>query len=530
MKSEIFFPPNDDTLINLPEFVAHYHDVYGRDLTREEISAKIYGGKPLNEKYKSVEFVADDEQLKKSKGDIILESNEAGLPDLIISNVSLRQFLVIGLPYLRFGTSGLPFEGQWNEVDRWDDLEQQYRLELCHSEVSRWSIFFKKDGKRVKGLQKKQISGDEDIVEIELVNNCTTSTGFEFRIKFRGDDDPHHGSFGRDHGVSDVYQALSIHQAGSWAKQWSAGLVGMGSEPSFGFFSGTDIYGNFAGWSGLANSTVQPGAGEKQNTIDISMERYLDGAKVIADSIDESCVKTHYEKIDYCRWGDNSEYFKKSHDRRLMMSIQTTPEESSRSVEIPITYREIFAAHSIRLPDFPPRGIYDMNNPQSKRGYGRLSEMRKAVFAKLSNGCFWLELRRQGCDQSFEFRRIVFGNLNLKAVPLYDADSPEDSFLTIHRFGYGARSTNMEYKKKFELPHGEKSPPHFAYLLAGDSSDAESANSYICPESFGVERAIFTWESPTILAIDLISFERILPVWQGRIEFPDGYVDRQDFA
>ena len=96
-----------------------------------------------------------------------------------------------------------------------------------------------------------------------------------------------------------------------------------------------------------------------------------------------------------------------------------------------------------------------------------------------------------------------------------------------HDFSYGARDTKQVYNEDFVLPHEESDPVHFGYLLAGASRDPSHAEHYICPESFGIERAIFTWESKTELVVDLISFERILPVWQGKITFANDFFEPQ---
>ena len=197
------------------------------------------------------------------------------------------------------------------------------------------------------------------------------------------------------------------------------------------------------------------------------------------------------------------------------------------SYQPPEYYREIHTAEQVVLPNFEPSGIYNIANPQPKRGYPRLAELKQCLVYKLDNGMYWLELRRQGCCEQFEFRRIVFGNIDLTNIPRYNEQNLEESFWTLHRFGYGARTTNQVYDKKFSLPHGDESPPHFSYLLAGQHDDASYAEHYICPESFGVERAIFTWKSDTELVIDLISFERILPVWQGKVKFKNAFFDSQ---
>jgi hypothetical protein len=87
----------------------------------------------------------------------------------------------------------------------------------------------------------------------------------------------------------------------------------------------------------------------------------------------------------------------------------------------------------------------------------------------------------------------------LEDIPIYR------DFWTLHRFGYGARDTVMDYDNTFLPPSDTPIPSHYAYQLGGEGS-ADEAFNYICPEGFGVERAIFAWEdsSRTKLVIDLI--------------------------
>ena len=164
-------------------------------------------------------------------------------------------------------------------------------------------------------------------------------------------------------------------------------------------------------------------------------------------------------------------------------------------------------------------------NQKQKNGYPWLYELNKCKVKGFNNGLYELELSRNSKNNDFELRRIIFGNLNLESLPVYKADDLKNSFWTIHRFGYGARPTVMNSNPNFRLPHERSRPVHYAYLLAGKDQNPGQANKYICPESFGVERAIFTWDdiSKTRLTIDLISFERILPVWQGTVIFPTGF-------
>ena len=524
MAKSIISYPFDSEGFDLARFKEHYKDNLGLDIKPKEIREHVYGGRKLNKLYETIEIRATEEQLKAVHGDILLTSRKKGLDNIEILDVSLRQFLIAGLPYLQCGTSdGCPTTGDWQGGDRWPELHEQYRLELCHSEISRWSLFFVKedpDDKEVgipsASLSKKQYSIPEEISRVELVNNCTTTKGFEFRVIYKGH--IYHGSFVLDAGV---YQKLSEFQAGSLAKQETA-LALRASPPSFGW-GNDDIYYNFAGWDGLGAKPVdtEPGSGRSENTICVRLSRYLHDTSMIHNEAEELDVNIEPGTIAYDRWGSDQEYYSKPQVRYLMMRIKDSNGDDSYLP--PKEYQQIHSALEIELPNFQPSGIYDMRDPQIKRGYGRLAELCKCKVYQLSNGRYWLELRRQGCCDQFEFRRIVFGNLDLKNIPPYDEQNLEKSFWTLHRFGYGARNTSQIYEKDYVLPHGEDGPVPFAYLLAGETENAQDAEHYVCPESFGIERAIFTWESKNELVIDLISFERILPVWQGRITFPNDF-------
>ncbi len=82
------------------------------------------------------------------------------------------------------------------------------------------------------------------------------------------------------------------------------------------------------------------------------------------------------------------------------------------------------------------------------------------------------------------------------------------------------QSTGFDYNSE------SSDPVPYAYLLAGSRPCAVEADYYVCPESFGVERAIFSWndEARTALTLDLISFERILPVWQAILQIKEEFV------
>lgn len=520
----IFIPI--DAPEDLAEFRQHYNGNLELDLTDAQIRKNVYGGLPLTKLYSGIEITADASDLEKARGTIRLEAAENGPveKDLIIKDVSLRQFLIAGLPYCNEIHGNCPVSGEWDGYDNWTSLDPQYLLELCHSEISRWSLFFIKESKKdpkkgiaVGDFTKEKLSGaGKDFSRIEIVNNCTTAIGFEFRIRYKGL--LYHGSFGMKGLLSPVYEKLSKYQAGTWAQQGRS-LPEPYSDVNF--FSG--FYNKSLGWSGMSSSTHDVDSPGK--TMEIDLTRYLKGATRILGSTFSERVDVTREEICYQRWGKGTEYEEKPQKRRLILGIHR--DGNPPSYEPPLTYQQVYSADSIDLPDFSIQGVYQVDESVSKTCYKILPEFDQCSVSRLTNGAYCLEIHRQGGEGGFEFRRIVFGNLDLENIPKYNSKKPEKSFWTMHRFGYGARDTTQLYQKKFPLPHGAKTPAHFGYLLAGTKQSAASARHYICPESFGIERAIFTWEPKNVLVIDLISFERILPVWQGRIKFPKNYFRQQ---
>ena len=127
-----------------------------------------------------------------------------------------------------------------------------------------------------------------------------------------------------------------------------------------------------------------------------------------------------------------------------------------------------------------------------------------------------LEFGRSCEADQFQLRRIVLGNLDLGAIL-----SSSEPF-TIHRFGYGARPTVMDYDPTFRPPTDPANPAHYAFLLAGPD-DKGDADYFICPESFGVERVILSGNRrERTISVDLVSFERILFLWRATFRVPDG--------
>ena len=485
-----FFQPMEElTEAQWGEFQKHY----GSNVSKKEIINNVYGGEPLDNLFSHFQLETDESRLRNLRATIRLIPAEANLKPLVVKNLSFKQFLVAGLP----SRDLLPWDGK----DNWKALDPQYRLELCHAEVSRWSIFIKRNGKT---LSDAVLENHEVFSDIELINNCTTSFGFEFKVVRDGIQ--YHGSFGRRNdnerwktGVDDfayLYRRLSQWQAGSLGDQ-NKELI---DERGLNFFS---YYFN-----------PIPRSLKKGNfEFDISLERYRslnekDGKETLYR------VEINRDEIDYKRWGASSEYYQKPQQRRLMKSIKDC--EGRISKEPPLKYSEIETATEIILPNFQETGIYDLSDPQSKRYYGWLYQFNACAIRYLSDERVELELRRAGIDGEYELRRFVFGNISLQKIPVY----PE--FWTLHRFGYGARDTVMDYESEFVPPSDTPVPSYYAYQLGGEGK-AEEANNYICPEGFGVERAIFSWEdeSRTRLVIDLISFERILPLWQGVVDISE---------
>lgn len=497
-------PPN---YIQEPEDAKFLRLHFGSSISDEEICENIYGGKPLGELYTSIKFKNIDAQ--NLTGTIELKSSSQALTDLVIETVSLRQFLVAGkhLPewYKKVDLS------KWiNDDDIWEDgqslwsdfNDSQYQLELCHSEVRRWSIFFRKGGKDLGGAV---ISANPDISQIELINNCTTENAFEFRIVYKGT--TYHGSFGRLE--NNVYRLLSQYQAGSVGEQFLTFADGI---HKFGFGQGT-IYTDFYEW-GPKNNTLTA-----DNTITISLARY----RTIDENISPESLPFQVEtgNIDYQRWGQQSEYYQKPIIRRLFFGLIS--DEGKFSKTPPTSYASIRDAQEVVLPDFGTDGVYNLTKEGllSKRGYRWLYEFESCSIRTLKSGKHELEFLRSHCATKFQLRRLVIGNIDLgikdsqSEIPQY----PEAH--TIHRIGYDPRPTSMNYDRDFKPNLSPESVGRYAFFLAG--STVEDSYSYVTPESFGVERLILSrdYHDSNILVIDAISFERILPVWQVRVQLPN---------
>ena len=116
-----FYPP--------PKYIAQPEDArflrlhFGSSISDEQIFENIYGGKPLEELYGSINL--KDVEAEKLTGTIELKNSPLSLIDLVIENVSLRQFLVAGkhLPewYKKVDSS------KWiNDDDIWEDGQNHW--------------------------------------------------------------------------------------------------------------------------------------------------------------------------------------------------------------------------------------------------------------------------------------------------------------------------------------------------------------------------------------------------------------------
>ena len=473
--TEPFFQPMEE-IYGTPRWDT-FQDHYGADATKQQIIDNVYGGAALDSLFSDFQLETNERDLENLAATLRLLSTDQKSPSLTLENVSLRQFLIAGLPSIDY----LP----WNGRDNWDALDPQYRLELCHSEVCRWSIFLKRHGTVADGIV---AHGHERFSDIELVNNCTTTDGFEFRVVRDGQ--TYHGSFGaKRNQLEYLYRRLSQWQAGSVAHQ-SRSIEGAG--PSFFGYYFNPI------------PTNSSGQLDPEFRRDIDLNRYRES--IVSETILPIIINRGI--IDYERWGPDAEYNTKPNTRRLLAAFNGV-----NAPNPPATYAEIETSSSIAFPNFQHTGIYDLSHLVTKTTLPSLYGLNECVLRRLADSRVEIELRRNGVAGQYDLRRIVVGNIDLNEIPVYP------SFWTLHRFGYGARDTVMNYNEAFRPPSEPLEISHYGYQLGGEGTP-DSATNYICPEGFGVERAILSWScsARSQLVVDLISFERILPLWQGTID------------
>ena len=488
----IFQPLDEITSRDWAKFRDHYGDCNPPIADDNDIRSFCYGGEPLTDLYSHFHFEDTDEPARTTT--IRLKAANGGA-DLVIRNLSMKQFLVTC-------HRGQGFDRWLDGRDHWKDLTITQRLELCHSELSRWSIVLKDDA--ASGFTSPDIEGGDHYSKIELVNNCTTTKGFEFKVRKIEDGKTYHGSFGREDNLKETYERLSRYQSGSLAKQdEKLNPSFWGRKASFNML--------FHYWRlGSYDLAVR-----KAPDIDTDNYRYANpsGRPIAAQE-----VTSNLGRIEYESWGV-SEYHEKPKKRKLMVARK--PRNGALTKDIPETYRDIRDAEYIEYPNFDPTGVYNISRTVKQQNYRWLYEIDTCFAQKLGNGDLYeFELRRarSAGPAGRQLRRIIVGNVALSDIKRAGERDP----FTFFKFGYGARPATMRYDPNF-VPAGEQQGPvPYAYLLAGKARQTSTARTYVHPEGFGVERLILSWKDPSrkILEVDIMGFERILPIWKGEVAFP----------
>ena len=213
--------------------------------------------------------------------------------------------------------------------------------------------------------------------------------------------------------------------------------------------------------------------------------------------------------IHYARWGKKSEYYQKPKERGLVATAAGQPVRR----EPPVTYEEVQTEGGIfRLPNFGTEGLYKVFETVAKPLYHQLAQLGVARFCPLGGTRVELELEAPKA-KGLDLHRVLIGNIDLTEL------KRNGSSKTIDRFGFNPRSTVRDYCPDWRpaVESGVKGAP-YAWLLARGASEDEGV--FIQSESWGVERAILTRLSKKKLVVDLISFERIVPVWRATLKIP----------
>ena len=202
-------------------------------------------------------------------------------------------------------------------------------------------FFFKRDG-ILHGITEDQITGNHAFLDIELINNCTTTRGFEIRLK-NNNGTTFHGSIKTNTQFDKLYKTLSQHQAGTLARQ-EDGKICQNSNLTFGWDKKSSIYGNFREWG------PKKGHAQEQFTIDIDLDRYRSHAYIQSEN--ELWVEMNKGKINYKRWGDDTEYYQKPLLRRLIHTFRlSSSNRDSQPPSPPLYYTEIRDAEDIKVPN-----------------------------------------------------------------------------------------------------------------------------------------------------------------------------------
>ncbi len=470
-KTKLFIPKQ---LIEKKEEILNY---YKNEIPFEEARAYIYGGTDLTKIIEYISFEIID--LKNLTIRLRLYNRDNTITT--IQKMSFRQLTIESSNNFRE-----------NPKKSWEELTTQEKVEVCQHELSRWSLILKSEFSN-----SLEIENGESFDYIELINNCTTSEGFE--IKVHSNTIKYHASFEMP---PDVYNLLCQEQAGSEARQgwfvdWNGtdptkpdqnhGLINtsypnINNNPAF-----SQIY-----WESEYHM---------RDVVKIDLAKY----RIVTKTITNGLIDINLGTINYNRWtpalGPNNEYIQKSKVRKLIVA-----HDKAEYLDPPLTYSEILSgSYKFRLPLFLENGIYDVTSPKEKKHYSILQNLTTYEINFLNTGKYEIVLYNNSANAK-ELQKLVVGNIDLDTIPTY----PE--IQTIDRFCFAPRKTTSEYDKSWCPPSiKEKNNTTYAFLLT-------SGNNYIQPESWGIERMILSKENNEMLTIDLISYERILPIWQGTIK------------
>ncbi|MEW7291618.1 hypothetical protein [Aquimarina sp. 2304DJ70-9] len=470
-KTKLFIPKQ---LIEKKEEILTY---YKNEIPFEKARAYIYGGADLTKIIEYISFEIID--LKSLMVRLRLYHHNNTITT--IKKMSFRQLTVESSNNFR-----------QNPKKSWEELTPQEKVEICQHELSRWSLILKSGSSNPL-----EIENGESFDYIELINNCTTSEGFE--IKIHSNDIKYHASFEMP---SEVYNPLCQEQAGSEARQgWFVDWNGTDpTKPDQNHGLINTSYPNIS--TNPAFSQIYwESEYHMRDVVKIDLSKY----RTISETVINGQIDISLGAIDYDRWtyalGPNNEYIQKPKMRKLIVAHDKTEYKNP-----PSTYSEILSgSYKFRLPLFLENGIYDVTSPKEKKHYGILQNLNTYEINFLNTGKYEIVLYNNSANTK-ELYKLIVGNIDIDTIPTY----PE--IQTIDRFCFAPRKTTSEYDKNW-LPSSikEKNNTTYAFALTSD-------NNYIQPESWGIERMILSKENDEKIIIDLISYERILPIWQGAIK------------
>ena len=129
----------------------------GADKTSDDqIVEWIYNDDPLADRFKKVELQEID--YAERELNFVLRGAK-GKSDLTLVGISFRQLLVES-------------SGSGSVGSRWEGISPQRRLEICQSELARWSVIFR------RADYPEVFKGAKDVTQVELINNWTSTRSF----------------------------------------------------------------------------------------------------------------------------------------------------------------------------------------------------------------------------------------------------------------------------------------------------------------------------------------------------------------